>query len=209
MRHIHPIQPILLVVFIVAFLWYRKKNAPPGTAAGAPGAGGAPRPAATRPAKVEETPEAVYMRLRKRALDKVPANFVLGGSEDEPYGALMEMGIADSAVTLACFADGDAGLYYQSGGGMVGGGSHESVRKAAKDFLALAGKAVPRMIKTANHPLPAPGRVRFYVLTPKGILTTETDREALGEESRNELSALFYSGQEVVAQMRQVQAQKA
>lgn len=209
MRHIHPIQPILLVVFIVAFLWYRKKNAPPGPAAGAPGAGGAPRPAATRPAKVEETPEAVYMRLRKRALDKVPANFVLGGSEDEPYGALMEMGIADSAVTLACFADGDAGLYYQSGGGMVGGGSHESVRKAAKDFLALAGKAVPRMIKTANHPLPAPGRVRFYVLTPKGILTTETDREALGEESRNELSALFYSGQEVVAQMRQVQAQKA
>ena len=86
--------------------------------------------------------------------------------------------------------------------------NEESVRKAAKDFLALAGKAVPRMIKTANHPLPAPGRVRFYVLTPKGILTTETDREALGQESRNELSALFYSGQEVVAQMRQVQAQK-
>lgn len=207
MRHIHPIQVILLIVFIAAFWYYKKKNAPQGSgAAAAPGAGS--RPAATRPAKVEEPPEAVYARLRKRALDKVPANFVLGGNEDEPYGALMEMVISDSAVTLACFADGDAGLYYQSGGGMVGGGAHESVRKAAKDFLTLAGKAVPRMIKTANHPLPAPGRVRFYVLTPKGILTTETDREALGEESRSELSALFYSGQEVVAQMRQVQAQK-
>lgn len=206
MRHIHPIQPILLIVFIVAFIWYRKKNAPP--AAAGPAAPGAGRPAVTRPAKVEEPPEAVYMRMRKRALDKVPANFVLEGHEDEPYGALMEMVISDSAVTLACFADGDAGLYYQSGGGMVGGGAHENVRKAAKDFLTLAGKAVPRMIKTANHPLPAPGRVRFYVLTPKGILTTETDREALAEESGNELSALFYSGQEVVAQMRQVQAQK-
>lgn len=206
MRHIHPIQPILLIVFIVAFIWYRKKNAPPASGPAAAGAG--PRPAVTRPAKVEEPPEAVYMRLRKRALDKVPANFVLDGKEDEPYGALMEMGLSDSAVTLACFADGDAGLYYQSGGGMVGGGSHESVRKAAKDFLLLAGKAVPRMIKTASYPLPAAGKVRFYVLTPKGVLTTETDREALGEEGGNDLSALFYSGQEVVAQMRQVQAQK-
>lgn len=204
MRHIHPIQVILLIICIAAYWYYKKKNAPQGTGAAAPGAAG-PRAAVTRPAKVEEPPEAVYARLRKRALDKVPANFVLGGSEDEPYGALMEMVISDSAVTLACFADGDAGLYYQSGGGMVGGGAHENVRKAAKDFLALAGKAVPRMIKTASHPLPAPGRVRFYVLTPKGVLTTETDREALGEEARNDLSALFYSGQEVVAQMRQVQ----
>ena len=208
MRHIHPIQIILLIVFVAAFIYYKRKNAP-SRFPGAAGAGAGPRPAVTRPAKVEEPPEAVYARLRKRALDKVPANFVLGGNEDEPYGALMEMVISDSAVTLACFADGDAGLYYQSGGGMVGGGAHETVRKAAKDFLTLAGKAVPRMIKTANHPLPAPGRVRFYVLTPKGILTTETDREALGEESRNELSALFYSGQEVVAQMRQVQSQKS
>lgn len=206
MRHIHPIQIILLVVFVAAYIYYKRKKAPPSLGPAVPGGG--PRVAATRPAKIEEPPEAVFMRLRKKALDKVPGNFVLGG-EDEPYGALMEMVISDSAVTLACFADGDAGLYYQSGGGMVGGGAHENVRKAAKDFLGLAEKAVPRMIKTANHPLPAPGRVRFYVLTPKGTLTTETDREALGEETRNELSALFYSGQEVVAQMRQVQGQRA
>jgi hypothetical protein len=34
------------------------------------------------------------------------------------------------------------------------------------------------------------------------------DREALGE-SQGPLTSLFYSGQEVVAQMRQAQAQKA
>jgi hypothetical protein len=50
--------------------------------------------------------------------------------------------------------------------------------------------------------------VRFYALTPRGTFTTETDRETLGE-SQSELSALFSSGQEVVAQMRQVQAQRA
>ena len=45
------------------------------------------------------------------------------------------------------------------------------------------------------------------MLTPRGVFTTETDREALGEPG-SELAPLFYSGQEVVTQMRQVQEQR-
>ncbi len=120
----------------------------------------------------------------------------------------MEMGVANSVVTLACFADGDASVLYRTGGGMIGGISHENVRKASKELVALAQTALARMTKTASQPLPGPDRVRFYVLTPRGVLTTETGREALGER-RTELSPLFYSGQEVVAQMRQAGEQKA
>jgi hypothetical protein len=110
-------------------------------------------------------------------------------------------------VTLASFANGDARLYYKTGGGMVGGISHEKVRKAAQEFSALARKALPRMSRVTSYPVPNEDRVRFYVLTPRGIFTTETDREALGEPG-NELAPLFYSGQEVVTQMRQVQEQR-
>lgn len=207
MEHIHPIQVIGVIILAVA-LWYvrKQKLAAKGPAKGAPG--GPTR--AERPARPVDPPEVVYANLRKRAFETSPQNLGPAGDvkEDEAYGLVMEMGIADSVLTLACFADGDAGLYYQSGGGMKGGGAHENVRKAAKEFLALSQKVIPRMTRTTSQPLPEPGKVRFYALTPKGLLTAEVDRESLGE-SQSPFAALFYAGQEVVAQMRQVQAQKA
>lgn len=208
MEHITPTK-VLLVLVLAAIFWYVKRK--PGSAKAISGAPGSDRPAA-RPgvARVERSPEDVYMSLREAALRKNPEQLFLpdGLKADEPYGALMEMGISSSVVTLACFADGDAGIYYKTGGGMKGGGAHENVRRAAKQFVALAHKALPRMIKTDAHPLPEAEKVRFYVLTQKGTFTTEAKRQALGG-SESDLSALFYSGQDVVAQMRQVQEQKA
>ncbi|HWN43679.1 MAG TPA: hypothetical protein VNW71_15735 [Thermoanaerobaculia bacterium] len=209
---IHPLQPIAVIV-LVAVLWYmKKKNAPAAKA----GPGGEPRAVSAqgaqgsqRAAKAARTPEEVYMSLREAALQKNPQELFLpdGLKTDEPYGAVMEMGIPNSVVTLACFADGDAGIYYKTGGGMKGGGSHETVRRAAKQFIALSQRALPRMVKTDTHPLPEAEKVRFYVLTQKGTFTTEANRQALGG-SENELSALFYGGQDVVGQMRQVQEEK-
>ncbi|MFL6199110.1 MAG: hypothetical protein ACJ76J_08040 [Thermoanaerobaculia bacterium] len=210
MQYITPTK-VILVLILAAVLWYmKKKNAP----AAKPAPGGDPRAASAQAAprvpKASRSPEEVYMSLRDAALHKNPEQLFLpdGLKPGEPYGAVMEMGIPNSVVTLACFADGDAGLYYKTGGGMKGGGSHESVRRAAKQFIALSHKALPRMIETDAHPLPEADKVRFYVLTPKGTFTTEASRQALGG-IENELSALFYGGQEVVAQMRQVQEQKA
>ncbi len=210
MEHIHPIQVIGVIVLAVV-LWYvrKQKMAAKGPAKSAPGGPGA-QPRAERPVKPVDPPELVYANLRKRAFETSPQSLGQAGDvgEEEAYGLVMEMGIADSVLTLACFADGDAGLYYQSGGGMKGGGAHENVRKAAKAFLALSQQALPRMTRAMDTPLPEPGKVSFYALTPKGILTAEVDRESLGE-SQSPFASLFYSGQEVVTQMRQVQAQKA
>lgn len=208
MRHITPTK-ILFVIVLVVVLWYLKRK--PGS--GKPSFGGsvpdrpASRPAVTKPAR---SPEEVYQGLRQGALGMDPMRLFLpeGLTEDQPYGALMEMGMPGSVVTLACFADGEAGIYYQTGGGMKGGGSHENVRRAAKQFVALSQKALPRMTETTAYPLPEEGKVRFYVLTQKGTFTTEAAREALGG-AEGDLSELFYSGQDVVGQMRQVQEQRA
>lgn len=205
-----PFRLIPLIILAVAFWYIRKKKKEAQGPAAKKGAPGAPRPAVERPVKPAEPPEVVYANLRKRAFETNPQSLGQAGDvrEDEAYGVIMEMGIGDTVLTLSCFADGDAGLYYQSGGGMKGGGAHENIRKAAKDFVALAQKALPGMTQATGQPLPEPGQVSFYALTPKGILTAGIDREALGE-SQSPFTALFYSGQEVVAQMRQVQAQKA
>ncbi len=208
MRHISPIK-VILVLILAGVLWYVKRK--PGAGKALSGVPGGPSPAArSAVAKVEKSPEDVYMSMREKALRKNPEELFLpdGLKPDEPYGALMEMGIPNSVVTLACFADGDAGIYYKTGGGMKGGGSHETVRRAAKQFITLSHKALPKMVKTDSHPLPETEKVRFYVLTPKGTFTTEAHRQALGGND-NELSALFYSGQDVVGQMRQVQEEKA
>jgi hypothetical protein len=200
-----PFETTALIGLIAAFLYYRwkqKKAEGPKKLPFGVGPVQTPR-SAPRPAK---KPEEVYAGLRKEALETSPMNVGMAGQiqDDEPYGMLMEMSIGNSVVTLACFGSGDASVFYQTGGGMVGGISHEPVRKAAKEFVAQAQKALPRMKKTTEYPLPGPDCVRFYVLTPRGAFTIETSRQALGE-SQNTLSAMFYSGQEVVSQMRQVQ----
>lgn len=206
MRHIHPLQPIAVIILIIVFIYFKRKSAPPSPGKG--GKTGEPRTVATRPVKPKDPPEVVFANLRRRALESTPDSLGLSGiGDNEPYGAVMDMGIADSFLTLACFADGDAGLYYQTGGGMKGGGAHENVRKAAKEFVGLAEKALPKMSPANGQALPEPGRVQFFVLTPRGAFSADVDREALAEEA--ELSALFYSGQEVASQMRQVQKQRS
>ncbi len=204
-----PLETTALVGLTAAFLYYRwKQKKAEGPKKPAFGVG--PVQSAPPKPKPAKPPEEVYAGLRKEALQTSPMNVGMAGQiqDDEPYGMLMEMSIANSVVTLACFGSGDASVYYQTGGGMVGGISHEPVRKAAKEFVAQAHKVLPRMKKTTDYPLPSPDSVRFYAMTPKGVFTTETSRQALSGESQNALSALFYSGQEVVSQMRQVQEER-
>jgi hypothetical protein len=212
--HINPYQFIATVILIV-ILWYmRRKRAPESGTAQGPGS----QPGVPKAVKPKDPPEVVYANLRKRILETPRESLGLPDAEAveavpgepkpmNPYGLVMEMGISDSAVMLACFANGDAGVYYQTGGGMKGGLAHESVRKAAKDLIALAEKALPKMARFTGQPTPGAGRVRFYVLTPRGPVTAETDREALADPG-NPLGPLFYSGQEVVSQMREVQEQR-
>jgi hypothetical protein len=210
MQHIHPLEPIAVIVLIVFLIWYRRKQAAENPAKGLKAPAAVSEPVRKRPVKPEQTPEEVYMHLRKQALETTPESLGQAGQvhNDEAYGVVMEMGLPSSVVTLACFADGDARVCYKTGGGMIGGGGHERVRKAAKELVLLAQKALPGMTPTTDFPLPEPDQVRFYALTPRGLRTVETGRQELGE-AESELSRLFYSGQEVVTQMRQVQEQRA
>jgi hypothetical protein len=213
MRHIYAWQVVAMIALLAAYIYYRRKEAakrPPVITQKAKEEAEV-RAAVERMVRPDESPGAVYERLRKEAFGMSPHRFSMAGEgkEDLPYGVIMEVGIPDSVVTLAGFVDGDARVYYQNGGGMVGGFAHESTREASKAFVAASSKVLPRLGRTAEQPpIPAGGKVRFSVLTARGIVTGEIDREALGDSS-NAFSALYYSGQEVVAQMRQVQAKNS
>jgi len=216
-NHIYWWQPLalLLLGFYLYYRWRQRvasapRPTPTGAAGGRPGAGAASATAGVRPrpGAADESPES-YSSRRRRALEVTPAQLGLTSAlaEDEPYALVMELGISNSVVTLVCFANGDASLLNQSGGGMIGGISHEPVRDAVKEFMARGREAVSQMSKAPRAALPADGRVRFHAVTPLGLYSVEVDREELGEAG-SEFSALFYAGQAVVTQMREVQAQR-
>jgi|HubBroStandDraft_3_1064219.scaffolds.fasta_scaffold58048_2 hypothetical protein len=209
MWHIHAWQVISMILLVAVLVYHRRRAAAANPAAARSSTGAAVKKAPPAP-KVEQPPEQVFADLRRQALATDPSLLALPGElgPDDAFGLLMEIGISGSVVTLACFADGDARLLYRSGGGMIGGIGHETVRKAAKDLVALAQAALPLMTPATAHPLPGPEQIRFYVLTGRGAMTTETDRKSLAEQP-TQLSALFQSGQQVVAEMRQVGEQRA
>jgi len=205
---VNPIILIATVILVVIFVMMQKKKRDAQPKKPKFGVGVPPKPAAPRPQKPARPPEEIFADLRKQAFASDPGAMGISVQENEAYGTLMELGMPSSIVTLICFANGDASFCYQSGGGMTGGGAHEAVSKAAKQFILLAEKALPELALTTEQALPQPDTVRFYVLTPKGIFTTEVQREDLADP-HSPLGALFYSGQEVVTTMRQVQAQRA
>ena len=115
----------------------------------------------------------------------------------------METGYPEAVVTLVAMADGAASLYFSNGGGIIGAGEHEGPKVAARTLIAFAAHNLKGFLPTTSTPLPAPGRTRFYVLSAGGILTAEASEVDLGE-NRHALSPLFYSGQELITEMRRV-----
>jgi hypothetical protein len=147
----------------------------------------------------QATPSETYTGLRNMALGLTPQHVGAEASTGaaRPYGMLMETGYPKAVVTLATFASGDASLYFSNGGAILGGEGHESVRRAACQFVAASEHFLAIMAETTEYPLPGLGRTRFYVLTAAGIFTAEAGERDLGE-GKNELSPLFHGGHRVI-----------
>ncbi|HLA80786.1 MAG TPA: hypothetical protein VJP78_04015 [Thermoleophilia bacterium] len=143
--------------------------------------------------------------LRNQLLTSPPETlgFSKAGSDSEVWGILMETGYPEALATLVSLRDGNASLYLGHGGGVIGGGGHENVRRAAIGLVKESAKYLTNMKSTTSFPYPAVGRVKFYVLTFNGVVTAEAGKNELGE-GKHGLSPLFYAGHEVITQLRQI-----
>jgi hypothetical protein len=84
------------------------------------------------------------------------------------YGVIMDWDLGEGIMTLITYKTGDASMYLSTGGGVIGGGQHENVNKASKQFVKLADKYLDKAVKTDLTPIPDKNCVRFYFLTTKG-----------------------------------------
>ena len=109
------------------------------------------------------------------------------------YGVIMDWSIGDETATLISFISGDASLYLSSGGGMIGGQTHENVSNASKEFIKKAENYISKASKTENNPLPNSDEVLFYFLTNKGKFVVKEKMENI-ESNKSELLNLFEEG---------------
>jgi len=126
---------------------------------------------------------------------------------EDVWGILMEFGVEKACVTLVVVADGSTSLYFSSGGGVIGAGQHDSVRQASTALLARANRTKSRARPAQDYPLPTRGQVIFYFLSYDGVLKDSAPEVEL-LENRDELSALFHSGHEVISAIRETQQRK-
>jgi hypothetical protein len=115
----------------------------------------------------------------------------------------METGFSHGSATLVALADGTTSLYLSSGGGVLGGHSHESVRRANAALLAEANRFRARLTPTSDFPLPATGGTHFYARTDSGILTGGGIDKDLGG-GQHPLFPLFRAGHAVLSELRLV-----
>jgi hypothetical protein len=157
------------------------------------------------------TPSNPIAELRAMALGTKPSDLGLPAADfaKKPWGLLMETGMDGGAVySLVVLADGSTSLYFSNGGGVVGSGSHESVRAASKAMLEVAARHQSGLKPTLATPQPKPGMVQFYVLTQQGTLAYSAEEHSLGN-NKDSHSELFHAGHAVIAQVRLAQEAQA
>src|SRR5665647_220384 len=81
-----------------------------------------------------------YSDLRQLAFNATAEQTQLTTSTDpnKVYGIIMDWDLGEGIATLVSFEDGEASMYLSTGGGIIGGGGHDNVKKAVSDYISLA-----------------------------------------------------------------------
>jgi Flp pilus assembly protein TadD len=153
----------------------------------------------------DTSPDGVYSEFRSGALSMTSTRRTelgLPASVEAPvWGILMEFGYPGASVTLFALADGHTSLYYSHGGGVLGGGLHESVRQAVTPFIEMANRCFKHLTPAESFPVPAAEHTTFYALTDSGVFTGGGRTDDLGDD-QHPLSPLYHAGHEVLTQLR-------
>jgi len=157
----------------------------------------------TTKAKVHQTKENAFEGLRNMAFTATPEQLELSLPTETTvvYGVIMDWEMGGATASTVAYQTGDASLYLSSGGGVIGGGQHQNVNSAAKQFVSLAQTFLDKTNKTETTPLPSTDEVKFYLLTNKGIFAGREQMKNFENNSSTWLK-LFEEGNNVLTELR-------
>lgn len=115
--------------------------------------------------------------------------------------AVMDVGVGSGVATLVAINDGTVSLYLSSGGGILGGGAHATVSKAAEGFrVALGdGAALPPV---TSWPMPSGDKAVFYVVTPTETRASEAFSPAELSQPEHRFHAAWQAAQNTLTALR-------
>jgi len=147
--------------------------------------------------------------LRSRALEVRAAELGLEPEPEAPiHGVIMETGYREAVATLVCLRDGTVSLYLSNGGGVIGGGQHESVRGACLEMFSITNRYAQDFIAActpvSTYALPEAGEVFFYLLANDAVHRATCKEDALAAQ-RDPFSALFNNCHAVLSEVRRIE----
>ncbi|OYX84867.1 MAG: hypothetical protein B7Y83_06660 [Flavobacteriales bacterium 32-34-25] len=153
--------------------------------------------------KVHKTEENAYEELRNMAFKVTPEQLALSLSTDKTivYGVVMDWEMGGATATTVAYQTGDASLYLSSGGGVIGGGKHQNVNSASKQFISLAQTFLDKTAKAEKTSLPTINEIKFYFLTNKGVYVGQEQMKNFENNSSLWLK-LFEEGNNVLSELR-------
>ena len=157
----------------------------------------------TTTAKVHQTEENAYEELRNMAFKVTPEQLDISLPTDKTivYGVVMDWEMGGATATTVAYQTGDASLYLSSGGGVIGGGQHQNVNSASKQFISLAQTFLDKTTKAEKTSLPTTNEIRFYFLTNKGVYVGQEQMKNF-ENNSSLWQKLFEEGNNVLSELR-------
>jgi len=144
-----------------------------------------------------------YMDMRKMALEVTAEQLGLQIPNDyiKVYGIITDLDMNGGTVTIVTYVTGDTSIYLSSGGGYIGAGQHESVRKVTKEFVDNGHLISFKGKQYENTDLPTNGNANFYFLS-NARNTKITESIVKMESGESEFSKLFAELNNVMTEIR-------
>ena len=144
-----------------------------------------------------------YEGMRNIALNTVPGAVLANVGADEilVYSVLMDWDMGNDMVTLVVQVTGEANLYVQSGGGIIGAGRYMNISDAAQKFTGVAQGFLSVTNPAASTALPPKDHVQFFLLTNRGKFMAVDSMKNI-ESKTSAIYPLFEEANMVIGEMR-------
>jgi len=141
--------------------------------------------------------------LRNMILHVNPDSLGIKPSKNTPnvWGVLMEFWLNQTVVTIVSLADGTTSMYFNSGGAIVGSGTHPKPAAATRQFIRVAEDFLSVIPEAIACPMPKEGNVRFHLLTFSGYRSIEAIESEV-ENKSHQLFSMYMYGQKVITEIR-------
>ncbi|MBN1665991.1 MAG: hypothetical protein JW862_02850 [Anaerolineales bacterium] len=150
-----------------------------------------------------------YIAYRDRALRITPSDVGVPDQFDPqmPFGVIFDFYLDNDLTTATAYANGDASIFFENGGGVLGGSTYEIVRNAALEVIIAGADVYPLAEPATGTPYPQPGQVGVYLMALDGVRFIDGQASDL-TSGTEPLAELYQAVQNLTEQLRKISEDK-